>query len=933
MKQTYWIKTAGMNSISISLSFVLALAPSLSYAQSPQTPDKTAPATEATATKKPDQPIGHTAREWALNGTAKTQQKNFEIAMAYLQKGDKENAKKYLLNGISASTLAGLLNANINDQISRETVANGKWFEAGMSSSNIATAISQAPQLTPTNTANTVAPPTTDFPGIFTTPSLPSVQPQSFNSNPLGGVTSSEDQIKRLADLMNSNPELRTLLWQTAQQRLGATAGEIGVNPPAFQSGTQPLQSSTICNQYSLLCSAVTGGGMLNVDFSQQMAELKNRHYGAPLDSLADDVISKQTIISTLLGFTFATLKNLPAQKGPVTGSWIGQTTVDISPSLALYYTNYMMLGQLAGLYNYQLNAGNKETLALVLLSLTRVYAPIIYHGTKNINPKLRAKMVAANPFVNMVARTFQWALKHNVKLDTAFGELVKKNPKNIGGALHGGLQSAAAGLMSARVAPEERSGKAGRGNILDINGNIFEPPPNGGQFPPGPNDPPPPGPEKPPEDPRSKMSVFAQIALIVASAAGNSAYNFGEAELSGIILKHIFSSAYKEDRRLESEKFRNFLYSSANTKFLKLLVLSQSPENLKLKEVVISQPSNTTNPPVLFPGGAGVPAGSQPPPGQPAKPDNKQTDNKQTNPKDENFPFMLRDEQAQTQAQTQTRRFGGDPSTFIRNVARTMHICSFKDVDKASMAVDSVKELVKTVPSLSALNEWDEIPKTTSSILNPVYKAIEVLLPFYKNPKMRENLYESLKADSIKDADAKNILLIHDCYGRSDSQRFTELLKEMISFSNFTDSDIATLRMADPFIRLRMGEMIVQLMYLNGQPDDKTKDYFEKVKKILGLDTPAYNAYYLFYQAELVKAQFVPYTLSPTGYRLRNLSAQNPYDITVMDERRPDEPQVLNPISKVAPANGGAGGWGNIGNDPFSPSMQPTIGTGFPFN
>ncbi len=945
MKRPTWIKATSKNSLSMSLSFVIALAPTISYAaDAPAAP--VAPAAAASA-PPPPQPITRSAREWALMGTAATQRRNFEIAMFYLEKGDKVNAKKYLMNGVSASVLQGLVNTNVSQQLSGTTTKNPNWFDSGMKSSSILDAINGAPQLPPTDKGGTLAPAVTDFPGIFTTPNLPTLQATNPMANPMSGVSSSDEQVKKLTDLMNTNPELRSLLWQTAQQRLGATAGEIFVNPAAYTPGTQSVPGAALCNPYQVkaLCSLVTGGGVLNADFSYIMGEKKNKHYGVPIDELADAVIRAQTYIAVAVGFTFTTLKNLPAAKGPVNGTWIGQTTVDITPSLALYYANIMMMGELAGIYNYPLNIGNKEALALVLLSLTRVVAPLIYHGKKNITPATMARIVAAHPIVNGVTAVVNFARRHNMSLDKALGEYSRRNPRGGGDALKAGIQiSSIAGLPGVMVEPSERGAKADLAVPEGIASNLPRNA-NGGQ--PGLAEPAPAEPAATdlPKDPKKNKSRAAQIALIVGGAVLNTTYNLAEVTLAAQIMKYMFKSSYMEERRIESAKFRKFLLSSASTKFLKLLILSQSPDSLKLKDVSSTPvtPVGLPGGPIVWPGTTGtagnvpVPAavpGSAPAPNangaQKTGPTAPPVQPSKTDPNGEDFPFALVSEQTQKK----TGRFGGTPALFINNLARSMHICSDQQVDQAAAAIAPVTELIKGIPQLSVYNDWDEAPKAKTGLVPEIYKAVANLIPFYKNPKFQENLYESLKADLLKEEDLKNILLLHDCYGRPDTDRHADLLKEMLSFSNFSDGDIAVLRMADPFIRLRMGELIIQLIYLNGRPSEKTIEYFEKVKKILGLDSTAYNAYYWFYQSELVKAMYVPYVLSPTGYRLRNLAAQNPYDITLMDESRPDEPQALNPVTRSAPNTNGAGNWGTggIGNDPFG--QQPGGGgNGFPFS
>ena len=931
MKLRLKLKTTMSHSIRLGLAFTLSFSPSLYAADQASAPVTTDDKTQKVAPTKQ-----LTAVEWALNGTAETQSRNFQVALKLLAQNKPEDAKKYLLNGISASSMANFLTSDINAQVFGAVKSNPKWMaDAGLTTSKIDEAIAQSSQQLPVfkdAAPTTTNPATIDYPGIFATPNI-------------SGVYSGDEQIQKLSALMNTNPDLRTLLWQTAQTRLmDVAAPDLGVNPPSYLPGTSILPSSAMCNLYSPLCAFMSGGGILSVDFSQDMQYLKDQHYGVPLDQLANQIITKQTYIGTGLGMVTRLLKDLPTTTGPVSGTWIGQTAVDISPSLALYYTTYMMVGQLAGLYNYPLNTGNKESLALVALALARVVTPTIYYGKKNKKGGgggAPGQQAMKDPMVKLVAKALVYARTHNQSIDKVLTKMGQKHP-NVLQSLRESMKTYGVPIPNVKVSDEHASKKPAN-NLVDPNN------PNGNLFPDGPVVPPqqpvgdfppqdptnptnPTDPTKPPEDPSlSKKSVAVQIGLILLSTLKNTTYNYLEAETVGQVTKALFKNAYDESRRLESENFKNFLLSSANTKFLKLLVLSQSPDSLQLSPVNAPSTSpivfpTTPNPttPVTTPGTpvatkpTTTPTGPTNPTGTPA------------NPNPQYFPFAAMGTVPATgtsNAKSANRmRFGGEPYKFILNLARNMKICSIKNVEDADAAISVVTDLIKKHPELSKFDNWNESPQDSQpGIISAAFQPVAHLIPFYKNSALKENLYDALHAHTINQKDVENILLLHDCYGRPDTDRFTDLLNEMISFSNFSDSDIGILRMVPPYSRLRMGETILQLMYLNGEPNEQSIRYFDKVLKILALDNKAYVAYFGFYEAELKKAMYVPYTFSPTGYRLRSLHATNPYDVTVMDEKRPDEPQAMAPVLHSAPNNtNGINSWGSISpssNDPFQPS------------
>ena len=152
----------------------------------------------------------------------------------------------------------------------------------------------------------------------------------------------------------------------------------------------------------------------------------QNRAYGLPLDVLADELIRKQVLIAGGVSFFAPLLSGFPKNASQQQIGW--GVNVDLTPSIALYYTSYMMIGQLAPLYNYALNAGNKESLALVALSLARVYRPL-FRTVKNVTERSALiQGIMAGPLWRKVADTISNSTRTGQPLSQAMAELMKSD-------------------------------------------------------------------------------------------------------------------------------------------------------------------------------------------------------------------------------------------------------------------------------------------------------------------------------------------------------------------------------------------------------------------------------------------------------------------------------------------------------------------------
>ena len=936
MKLHPWLKTSGTNAICTSLAVAIALTPTLSYAQ-----QTSAAQNQQSPQQNVDPTQAHTALGWTLKGTARVQRENFNLAMGYLQRGkpgDIDLAQKYLLNIVGVSARSGLLDMTLSQkldgQLTKVQKTNPNWFSDSISTSKIIDAINSAPQQTPTNVATPtfLTPPVTDFPGIFSMPNTAPITP--VNSI---GIVSSDDQIAKLTQLMNTNPELRGLLWQTALDRLGQTGADIGVNPPAYQTSTTPSVTTVACGTVTTICNILTAGGFLTKDYGPEIAALKNLNYGVPLDSMADDIIAKTVPWSTLLGAVS------PVYKGYLTmpttqGNW-GARVADWTPPFAVYVTTYSMIGRLAPLYNYPLGFDDQMAMALIIVALTGAIIPIL--PTKILdNPTPTAfKDFAFKklPIVNSIVKAMTKAKEHNISLRAAFVDMLKKNPK---------YQVTIANGIREMSVPEEAP-KAGETEkptetkkfdpstqaAADPGGTIdpFKP---GGDVPPPVVVPPGPGEPKP-----TKPSVgntvgnALQIGSIAMSAAKRALLNTALSSMAGYIAKTNFKAYYDESRKLQDDKFESFLYGGANTTFLKLLILSQSPGKLVL------------NPTPSFPTPPNTPTTPTTPtkPGTPPAPPAQSASQPATTPgTGGGFPFALTTTTADPKnSPSKAISPGGDPATFIRTLARSLHFCSAEDIKNARALLPTVESLISSKPMLTKMNSWDEMPPedSHSGILHAYWQTLKNLGTsaaslvglnhYFRHPNFWPNLSSAVAGKDINMSQANDILLVRDCIGQTKTTAYDAMIKEMITFSSFSESNITTLRSADVFVRLRMGELIEQLIWLNGAPDDDVKDYFKVVQKILAIDSPAFINYFNFYEGSLAKSYFKEDAFARVGYRLANIRYMNLYDPSVLNALRPDAPASLSPLTKqttVVSPNGTDGIW-PIGNPGGVNTSNPFVG------
>ncbi len=960
MMPYYFLKTSVAISLKASLCISIAFSPTLAFGASAQTniPKPEANGGQASdqqaagqAQIRTDEPLKR-ALELALNGSAKTYTESFDAAMDALATGDiksadqylfiMKEAEKYLLNGVSASALAGLLSPTLTRRlINMGNKTNNNWLDTSINTSKIEQAINQAKQLTITESP----PSPLDIPGGLTLPAPINLNP----TNPLSPL-SSEQQIQRLVDLMNSNSELRTLLWQTAEERL-QTSSFIGANPPAYLPANQNSNiNQGFCNQGASLCQIFNIFNAGNTDYVTPIALLKNEFYGYPLDNLAQNIIHDKLWVTELAAFAGSFLKAYPTIKNNSTPTYWGQVIPDWGANGVLFFVIYSMLGRMAALYNYPLAQDEQMAMFLFIVAATGAALPA-YLATDGriLDPARSGESAVNSPFLRFGGKMMARARI----LKTSFASEVEKqrlkhpeiNQKIKNGVDFFRRQKAiliaeenaelerlkklaeekpAPEAKAALAKPSKTSKPIAKGFATPIEVNTGTAPIEGGV--------------KVIEstDAKPKGGLALQILWMTLKGTGRAITYREFAVLVGVLANGMFRNYYTEHRRMQNEKFRLYMMGGANTAFLKLLVLSQNPSKLALKIVTPTPPINQT------PGTPGFPStpGSNPFP----------TSNPKSDPNGVYFPFAETigpQNSSANQIKISSPESGGLPAKFILNYARSLHICSVHDINLANQKVNEIRKLLNSKPTLAKFNDWHEAPKDDSLI-----REFEIQhtkdIPGLFSSKILESLAEAVKEKEIDENQAKDILLVHDCRGRANATIHEDLIKDMVSFSSFSDADIAKLRTADAFIRLRMAELILQILYLNGPTGDKIRTYAQNVQRILAVDGVNFINYFNFYEGKLAESFFVKDPYSQTGYRLESskqnvnrpegLKSTNPYDLTIMDEWRPDEPQSLHPIPRPnSNANtnstfpgggtfGQGGGSGSTGGFPFNVTIAPMV-------
>ena len=147
----------------------------------------------------------------------------------------------------------------------------------------------------------------------------------------------------------------------------------------------------------------------------------------------------------------------------------------------------------------------------------------------------------------------------------------------------------------------------------------------------------------------------------------------------------------------------------------------------------------------------------------------------------------------------------------------------------------------------------------------------------------------------NLVDRDYK--IMRYACDNALGDNSYTAMSKEFMTFDAISPTLVTSLRLAGDENRRRMGEVLLQLLFLSGEPDQKQMDFFNNtVGKILAFerleDSNYFDRLYAFIRTQGGMKENLA---SPTGYAIGANLVASPYDLSVgyTAAGGPDSPSV----------------------------------------
>ncbi len=198
-------------------------------------------------------------------------------------------------------------------------------------------------------------------------------------------------------------------------------------------------------------------------------------------------------------------------------------------------------------------------------------------------------------------------------------------------------------------------------------------------------------------------------------------------------------------------------------------------------------------------------------------------------------------------------RRDKNPQVAYILNLARSLGICSEQDFVVRDAAVKAgAKDRVAAAKAALA-----------------------------EHARKRSASRQEAETVAITGIDVKKIL--HSCPEKHDSKNWNLLMREMKSFTSIPDTSVAHLRTSILRDRVKMAQLYLQFMYVDGEPTQQEMEFYQSVvSRLIGFDSKEQGHYISLLAGFIHKSGgIVENPESPTGFSIAkvNQRMESPYD------------------------------------------------------
>lgn len=126
--------------------------------------------------------------------------------------------------------------------------------------------------------------------------------------------------------------------------------------------------------------------------------------------------------------------------------------------------------------------------------------------------------------------------------------------------------------------------------------------------------------------------------------------------------------------------------------------------------------------------------------------------------------------------------------------------------------------------------------------------------------------------------------ILRYACDNNMNQDNYKQLIQEFSTLNSIPQNLVTSLRLEKYGRRVRLGEIVYQMMFLDGGIDNEELAFFnDTVAKILGLEILEGMRYFDKFHAFIVDHNgMVKSAASPTGYAIGAEASENPYDLSI---------------------------------------------------